>query len=450
MVRKQVGSNQYRTRLGTETSGGPDLMAQAQAANGGERRRCGEVWGTACQAWVQGPTWAHGSHPANPQALAEIDHPDRTIDIVGISQLSYDQLTHLARNRRLGPGSVWRLINDQRGLSIYHDNDWLLGACVKSWNPDQAQALIKRWPPHLPPARSRAFSGALVQRLSDTERWELVQDPNWGELALTHFQGNQIRDPEMFVAVWTHTKQHGTRDDLLRIIRNNPKTVPLDIIHEVLATDILGPYDTQSLVYNYHQHLTDDELQKAVLSFPNGLTPAMFTIIQDRPIGRDLRWLWEASSMLRSPHVDRYLGGRTSARHILLAPGMPPAARLHYLSVAIDWTKNSTDASMYLGGDPPIPTETIAAAYSDNSIRSRMTVDARERLVLLPQFPPEIIAQEAKSTSPRVAISAALHPSCPTPLVIRALSKATPGTHTYNNLLQHPNMPETYKLLARL
>jgi hypothetical protein len=56
-----VGSNQYKTRWG------PDLPAPQREIGSPEdppeRRRCGEVWGTRCRAWVEPPTWSHGDHP---------------------------------------------------------------------------------------------------------------------------------------------------------------------------------------------------------------------------------------------------------------------------------------------------------------------------------------------------------------------------------------------------
>jgi len=60
--RRAVGSNQYCTRAGDDlgTAGCRlDLVAQA-----GELvwMRCGDMWGTDCRAWVQGPGWRHARH----------------------------------------------------------------------------------------------------------------------------------------------------------------------------------------------------------------------------------------------------------------------------------------------------------------------------------------------------------------------------------------------------
>ena len=64
MARRVHGSNQYRARLGDDLPDpcGPDLMAQAAAGVMNGRQRCGEVWGTKCQAWVDAPDYSHGTH----------------------------------------------------------------------------------------------------------------------------------------------------------------------------------------------------------------------------------------------------------------------------------------------------------------------------------------------------------------------------------------------------
>lgn len=59
-----VGSNQYRVRR--RATGGlvdPDqsLLHHAQGSDP-VRVRCGEIWGSACPAWVSAPNWTHGKH----------------------------------------------------------------------------------------------------------------------------------------------------------------------------------------------------------------------------------------------------------------------------------------------------------------------------------------------------------------------------------------------------
>jgi len=61
-----VGTNQYavKGRAKTLPTSAIDTGGVSMAlVNGTDRRRCGEVWGTKCQAWVTPPTYTHGEHP---------------------------------------------------------------------------------------------------------------------------------------------------------------------------------------------------------------------------------------------------------------------------------------------------------------------------------------------------------------------------------------------------
>jgi len=55
-----VGSNQYRIREGDAVPPpAGDLVGQVAPP---VRRRCEEMWGTNCRAWVRAPSWSHGRH----------------------------------------------------------------------------------------------------------------------------------------------------------------------------------------------------------------------------------------------------------------------------------------------------------------------------------------------------------------------------------------------------
>lgn len=74
--RRAVGSNQYRTRVGLDgvQASGHDLMVLAAQAP--ERRTCGDVWGTGCQAVVYPPDFSHGNHGAYGNPLKAIRSPN--------------------------------------------------------------------------------------------------------------------------------------------------------------------------------------------------------------------------------------------------------------------------------------------------------------------------------------------------------------------------------------
>jgi hypothetical protein len=450
-----VGSNQYRTRPGTAlpVGGADDLMQQA--AGGGapavERRRCGEVWGTACQAWVRGPGWSHGKHPADPATLAGIVDPDRTIHTVGIEQLSEDQLFHLLCNPRVQPQTILELLRHPHSRQILERNYMLFGTGIHSWSAQQIRTIIDQWPADLPTGHYSAVSSLVLEGLNVHDLWQLESDPRWGEQAVAHLQSRRIDDPGLLRFVWRYTKANDTDKDLNRVIENNWDKLPPDILHEALASGILDYFNVYNLIRSHHQLLSDQELQQAALAHPNQgmVVSAVLDAIAQRPVGQDLRWLWEASDRLRSFQVYRWLqGGLPATRAVLLRPELPPEAHLHYISMAVSQAKSVYEARQAFSGEPAIPATAIEAAYADPDVRSRMTIDVREQLVGLPQCPPHVVAQEARSSSERVALAAVRNPQCPGDLVLRALRSAEGPVRQM--LLEHPNLPEEYRALARL
>jgi hypothetical protein len=70
MSRRAQGSNQYVSRnLASVPVTEPDLISQAQPTL---KARCGEVWGTHCQAWVQPPKFSHGLHGIRTLSVGEL------------------------------------------------------------------------------------------------------------------------------------------------------------------------------------------------------------------------------------------------------------------------------------------------------------------------------------------------------------------------------------------
>jgi hypothetical protein len=79
VVRRALGSNQYRTRAGADPALVPDgdLMGEMPTP----LVRCGEVWGTRCRAWVIAPGYSHGDHGRR-QFLLDGFNPDCPPDVL--------------------------------------------------------------------------------------------------------------------------------------------------------------------------------------------------------------------------------------------------------------------------------------------------------------------------------------------------------------------------------
>jgi len=114
-----VGTNQYaiRGRAKTLPTGTLDTSSVSTALVsdlGTDRRRCGEVWGTKCQAWVTPPTYTHGTHPtqvarehytrradADPRVLEELSADKEPLvrsGVAGNPNISPEVLGHLAKD----------------------------------------------------------------------------------------------------------------------------------------------------------------------------------------------------------------------------------------------------------------------------------------------------------------------------------------------------------------
>lgn len=115
MARRRVGSNQYHTiqMYAPVTHPPADLMAQVS----GSRRRCGEVWGTRCRAWVREPNFSHGRHGmlGTVEYVLPVAGSSRTEPAV-IQALStspyWEVRARVARNRACQPEVLLRLAQD--------------------------------------------------------------------------------------------------------------------------------------------------------------------------------------------------------------------------------------------------------------------------------------------------------------------------------------------------
>jgi len=112
-----MGSNQYRQRTGSELAPvGGDLVGQVGAP---ARRRCGDVWGTDCQAWVQAPSWSHGRHGLGGDRLAAADNI--TCSPMALEMLAGDEYRQVRASVGGNPSTPPVALAQLAG-----DEDWLV------------------------------------------------------------------------------------------------------------------------------------------------------------------------------------------------------------------------------------------------------------------------------------------------------------------------------------
>jgi len=410
MVKRDVGSNQYKTRTGIETTieQPQDLMAQA-GGRPSSRVRCGDVWGTGCRTWVQSPEYRHGNHPANPNLLAKIEDPNRLVNTVGIQRLSEEQLTAILRNGRLSHNTWISMISDPHAQEACRWN-----GPFSNWTQEQLLQAIQSWPPNLELNKYSNIVSMILQRLDGHKLLELSQDPLWSKPAINSLLTRRLEDRDLVHAACRYALQHDSTFYLDTFVDYNHPYLDDDMVQEVIASGKLNPYIVRGLIDQRHSHMSDNLLRQAIALYRNDqwVAAAVIDAIQDRDMGKD-------------PH-------------------------LHYLSELADRAKGALSAKRIAVEGPNISADIIEAAYNDPAIRAKMSIKARIALVRLPQCPLSIIEREAKSPSQQLSAAAAQHPQCPATLVLRALSITQPGTTNYKALLNHPNLPEEYRELARL
>lgn len=161
MIRRAVGSNQYRARSSSALAPatGPDLMAQAAGATPVQRLRCGEVWGTKCQSWVTPPDFTHGQHGLAGDRVLLAANPDCPSWALPMLAQDPDPAVRcmLAANPQLGIDEVRLLatdpIADVRAQAISHPAcaDHLTLLQAGSRDPDPQVRMAALLSPQLPP-----------------------------------------------------------------------------------------------------------------------------------------------------------------------------------------------------------------------------------------------------------------------------------------------------------
>ena len=136
MARRAPGSNQYRTRRVPEQPDWPDRQRHLGRP---DRMKCGEVWGTACRAWVYPQRFTHGRHLAG---RAMQSRGRVTVINPGCSSVGLREIARM-------PPTPWRPCLHQAVLQHPHCDDTVL--LVMSTNPDARIQHLVAIQPQCPP-----------------------------------------------------------------------------------------------------------------------------------------------------------------------------------------------------------------------------------------------------------------------------------------------------------
>jgi hypothetical protein len=468
-----VGSNQYGTRLtGDCSKPGLDLMTQAAGTDRDRYRRCGEVWGTHCQAWVQPPGYNHGNHPGAATRLQNHPDPQRLLELVDPSLLAVTQVRQLLRNPNTTIEHVIIMCSGTQCDTVLRElgKVWGVVSGLKhnpvNWGPHEWDLVLHRWPVDVAPPH---ITANIVWKAAD--------------------------DPDRLVAMWRSPRW--TPATLLLL---HPQ-VPPQVQTEALRRGLAGGTTAQSLLpsrisWNARRalmwaHCVHPEV--AVAALDSNAIPldgqALDVLIQrcsDQPrsagaLGAYLarmndssrvQQLWErAHGWHENPISDHWLN---ALKRMCSYPNAPLDAvtRCTIESIITSRTLRATFYHFYLPWERPnvtqdeCPPQLLEAVYGDAAVYAALEPTDRHHIISLSWCPPGVVAREARipvrtqlawinestDETQLTWYQALAHPNCPQTTLIEAMRSPNlrdwPMAHRL--LLNHPRIPEEYRVLARL
>lgn len=461
-MRRAVGSNQYRTRAGTDLpvqGAGPNLLDQAAA----DTFRCGEVWGSECKARVGPPDYSHGNHGVHSRAnLVRVKDPDQLWRLVG-HRLSPVQWSELAAHHSIsldtlcemlqspgaiGPAAAQGLAFRLKGCNIQHpggvkhmvppmDNDW------SRW-----LRVVNCWPAGDPQVLDALH--AMAFRFPE-RTWRLMyDDPCWGVWSSQMGSSGVNRDtwcialgvahryrwPDPVAAqLWRRAGLYHGQGSLAEHIKpvlqhGAPETVRV-------AVGLLRSEDS-TLMPHVWEALERDRSPQTIQSIARSVS----RLVSSEQQAECAQRLWDAIEFgsHEGPGTQRWrdavyaIASRfpNSADHIQWA-GLQAAVRGF----------NGRGDAQQLRWSPQL----CEMAYSDSHMMDSCTW-LREFIMHNRNCPPYILDQEVRSRRRQTAWVAACNPNCPGDAVLWAFQRTDCPDRIRTELLRHPNLPKQYRVLA--
>ena len=468
--RGQIGNaGQFRARnRPLPLDRGPHLIQQVT-----DQRRCGEVWGTRCQAWVGPPDWRHHHHPGNPRGLRRHPDPGQLLRLVEARELDDEQIKQLVCNPRLNLEHV--LTMAERGQAkitlkaLGETWGWIhpnhLAHHPDHWGPEEWAQVLRRWPTYVEDRRTEAY---LLNRADA-----------WREVLLAMWRSDRWQ-PVVPVLLQRRIPDEVQDIALRRTLRCSPH------IHQLLPGRII--WNTQR-VQVWAEQVSPEAAVPALTNESVPVDGAALDVLitrcctSPRPAGAlagllakhndrlRLHKLWKQTSAWASADMnDQWLAAlqklcrsseapaQAMTRCTVLTLRRPRSARQDFASwdaFLVPWHRENVTKSA-------CPPALLEAVYSD--ARAYHGLDARDRssIVQLPWCPPSVLAIEGQVPVPvwrqgqdpayeraNPWHQALANPRCP----LETLVAAAQSPHlrhwsaTRQLLEQHPNLPEEYRTL---
>jgi len=467
---RAVGSNQYRARFEVDSLPDIDLMAQASTTSV-TCYRCCEIWGGRCQAWVQAPDWAHGTH--RPQQMLTAAHnrlpnPDWILQNV---ELDPAQQAVLAGNPRLSFSALCTLLESGGGgttlsrLTLWSGEKTLNQELSPGGWTDERWEQIKRiWPqpevitlhnmaPYAPPGVWRSWVMDPANKYIVPELAGMVNRvyPISGVITIASVAERDNWDSAAWAEIWRRAGEH---------LRRSPRLRQTALCRWGAA----GPEEAEALAGAYRSLQYDGLLRALREQWIRAANDALMRLNDDPNLTQwqavqlaslvaheagdwlDTTNLWR---QVVQPRVPRYTAYQDLLCQLAIRNDAPAEIRRGLAATRIGGSERllSTVDNRILDAD------TIDNLYRDPDSHNKLTIKNRLNLVSRVQCPPSVLEREARGKSKTVALAAAEHPQCSSEALVHVWQRwgTTDGSDRWRQrILQHPNFPEEYRVIAQL
>lgn len=174
------GTNQYQVRGYARTPAPMPTVGLYTTPPEVGRRRCGEVWGTRCGAWVVGPDWSHGRHPSLQSKEAVAKSPSALPDV--LTRLAADEDGDVRQGVAENPSAPPEVL---AGLAM-DKNRWVRGRVADN-HSTPPEALVRlaedeNEDVHYSVAGNPSTPAEVLVRLAEDEtprvRYQVAENPN--------------------------------------------------------------------------------------------------------------------------------------------------------------------------------------------------------------------------------------------------------------------------------
>lgn len=474
-----VGSNQYQTRGASSSTGRSGATLDAGRLLG--KRRCGEVWGTSCQTWVQAPEWKHGRHPGEKTLEARLSARHVPPDILDIIASNRNQSTRsrVARHPDTPVETLIRLATDpeqgvRRAVAMNHhtpvdtlvqlaDDPDVMSSLASNPNTpgdillriassDSGHGYSLLHNPNTPPEALIAMiphgttslrSMLAASEVAPAEALALLAEDK--ESLVRHGVARNPRTPPEVLAKLANDRD-GVLVDAVALNPNTPVRVLVELVgrRSLLLGQAMDPRQSSAWRNTSLPESSRDQIGKW---FDDATHPATSAEELDPLFDSPYRWVRCLAAVHPNAPAGRLAdivnnSGSHDAMVLCHVADNPNAPKDLLVRLATNGVGAVREA---VAGNPNTPAEML-------SRMSHNTTDTvlMHRLARNPSTPPEILVRLASRSRPEVRGSVVKNPSATPETLVAVVETGLIYDELLNDVVQHQNaVPEVLRAIMK-